>query len=553
MQDLLQSRRYLLVLDDVWDDKQPTWQRLKSVQACGAKGASILVTTRLPTVAAVMGTMPPHELSMLSDNDCWELFKYQAFGHNEVEQVELVDIGKEIVKKCGGVPLAAKALGGLLRFKRERKEWVYVKESNLWNLPHDENSIMPALRLSYLNLPIKLGQCFAYCAIFPKDEKIRKQYLIELWMANGFISSNEILDAEEVGDGVWRELYWRSLFHDIKTDKSGKVISFQQALSTCIKMLFIALLHCEERRQLSSSIGDLKHLRYLNLSWGRFETLPESLCKLWNLLMLKLDGCRELQKLPNSSTRLMALQQLSLKDCDKLSSLPLHIRKLTSLRILTTFFVGKEKGFHLAELGALKLKGDLHIIHLERVKSVMDAQKANMSSKQLIELGLKWERNDEESELEEKGEDIVEVLQPDTQQLESLMVKGYKGANFPRWMFSSSLKQLVIKGCKEVEGLHEALRHMTALKRLELNDLPKLEFLPDCFGNLSLLRQLTIGFCDKLRCLPTSLSHSNLNSLWIYGCHPDLEKRCEKEIGEDWPKIAHIPRITVGGEGYDSD
>ncbi|KAL3036881.1 hypothetical protein AAZX31_01G034100 [Glycine max] len=194
LQDLLQSKRYLLVLDDVWDDEQENWQKLKSILACGAQGASVLVTTRLSKVAAIMGTMPPHELAMLSDNDCWKLFKHRAFGPNEVEQEKLVILGKEIVKKCGGVPLAAKALGGLLRFKREEREWLKIKESNLWSLPHN---IMPALRLSYLNLPIKLRQCFAYCAIFLKDEKIEKQYLIELWIANGFFSSNDKLDAED--------------------------------------------------------------------------------------------------------------------------------------------------------------------------------------------------------------------------------------------------------------------------------------------------------------------------------------------------------------------
>jgi hypothetical protein len=116
--DFLQRKRFLLVLDDVWDDDQENWQRLKAVLACGGKGASVLVTTRLPKVAATVGTISSHDLSILSDNDCWELFKQRAFGPNEEEHAELVVIGKEIVKKCGGVPLAAIALGSLLRFKR---------------------------------------------------------------------------------------------------------------------------------------------------------------------------------------------------------------------------------------------------------------------------------------------------------------------------------------------------------------------------------------------------------------------------------------------------
>ncbi|KAG4403245.1 hypothetical protein GLYMA_01G065800v4 [Glycine max] len=619
LQDLLQRKRYLLVLDDVWDEVQENWQRLKSVLACGAKGASILVTTRLPKVAAIMGTMPPHELSMLSDNDCWELFKHRAFGPNEVEQVELVIIGKEIVKKCRGVPLAAKALGGLLRFKRDEKEWIYVKESNLWSLPNNENSVMPALRLSYLNLPIKLRQCFAYCAIFPKDEIIKKQYLIELWMANGFISSNEILDAEDVGDGVWNELYWRSFFQDIEKDEFDKVTSFKmhdlvhdlaqfvaeevccitndngvttlskrshhlsyyrwlsseradsiqmhqvKSLRTYIlqplldirrtwplaytdelsphvlKCYSLRVLHCERRGKLSSSIGHLKHLRYLNLSRGGFKTLPESLCKLWNLQILKLDYCVYLQNLPNNLTSLTALQQLSLNDCFSISSLPPQIGKLTSLRNLSMCIVGKERGFLLEELGPLKLKGDLHIKHLERVKSVSDAKEANMSSKKLNELWLSWDRN-EVCELQENVEEILEVLQPDIQQLQSLGVVRYKGSHFPQWMSSPSLKQLAIGRCREVKCLQEVLQHMTSLHSLQLYNLPKLESLPDCFGNLTLLRHLSIKNCPKLMCLPTSLSLSSLKSLTIYGC-PELEKRCEKEIGEDWPKIAHILQI----------
>uniref|UniRef100_A0A0R0LDT9 Uncharacterized protein n=1 Tax=Glycine max TaxID=3847 RepID=A0A0R0LDT9_SOYBN len=197
IQNLFQRKKYFLVLDDVWDDEQDNWQK----------------------VALIMGTMSPRELSMLFENDCWELFKHQVFGPNE-----------EIVKKYGGTPLVVKTLGGLLRFKREEKEWIFVKDNNLLLLIYNENSIMLALRLSYLNLPIKLKQCFAFCAIFGKDERIWKQNLIELWMANGFISSNKILDVEDVGDGVWQELYWRSFFQDIEKDGFGIICCIRDLL-----------------------------------------------------------------------------------------------------------------------------------------------------------------------------------------------------------------------------------------------------------------------------------------------------------------------------------
>lgn len=132
----------------MWDDEQGNWQRLKSVLTCGGKGTSTLVTTRLPKVAAIVGTMPPHNLSMLCETDCWELFKQRAFGTNDDERAELMVIGKEIVKKCRGVPLAAIALRSLLRFKREEKEWLYVLEKKLWSL-QGENLSSPSSSIYY--------------------------------------------------------------------------------------------------------------------------------------------------------------------------------------------------------------------------------------------------------------------------------------------------------------------------------------------------------------------------------------------------------------------
>ncbi|KAL7250455.1 hypothetical protein ACSBR1_012464 [Camellia fascicularis] len=224
LREILNGKRYLLVLDDVWDEDQDNWDGLKNLLACGSKGASIIVITRVAKVASIMGTVPAHHLSFLSEEDCWLLFKQRAFGHGNEEHPNLVAIGKEIVKKCGGVPLAAKALGGLMRFKSEETNWHSVQESEIWNLLQDKNSILPLLRLSYYNLLLELRRCFAYCAIFLKGSEIEKEKLIHLWMAIGFISSNGKLELEDIGNGIWNELYWRSFFQDVDKDPSGNII-----------------------------------------------------------------------------------------------------------------------------------------------------------------------------------------------------------------------------------------------------------------------------------------------------------------------------------------
>ncbi|KAG5592370.1 hypothetical protein H5410_042884 [Solanum commersonii] len=81
---------------------QEKWAKIKAVLKVGAQGSSILATTRLETVGSIMGTWQPYQLSILSLEDCWLLFKQRAFGHQTETNPDLVGIGKEIVKKCGG-------------------------------------------------------------------------------------------------------------------------------------------------------------------------------------------------------------------------------------------------------------------------------------------------------------------------------------------------------------------------------------------------------------------------------------------------------------------
>ncbi|KAK6780467.1 hypothetical protein RDI58_022651 [Solanum bulbocastanum] len=200
LQELLTGKRYLLVLDDVWNDDQEKWAKLRAVLNVGARGASVLATTRLKKVGSIMGTLEPYHLSSLSQHYGLLFFMQHAFGQQREINSNLVAVGKEIVKKCGGVPLAAKTLGGIFHFKREESEWEHVRDNEIWNLPQDESSILPAMRLSYHHLPLNLRQCFAYCAVFPKDTKMDKDNLISLWIGHGFLLSKGNLELEDVGN-----------------------------------------------------------------------------------------------------------------------------------------------------------------------------------------------------------------------------------------------------------------------------------------------------------------------------------------------------------------
>ncbi|KAG1333926.1 putative disease resistance protein RGA1 [Cocos nucifera] len=226
LQTKLSGRRFLLVLDDVWNENQAELEGLKTLLRGGKQGSKIITTTRSDVVAGFMGTVAPHKLHCLTMDHCWILFKQRAFGPGREETPRLVEIGKQIVEKCGGLPLAAKALGSLMRFRTEEVEWVHVRDSEIWRLPANENGILPALQLSYDHLPADLKQCFAYCSIFPKDYEIERKKLIQLWIAEGFIPAMDgDMDEEDFGNRYFNSLLWRSFFQDTSKDERNNIWS----------------------------------------------------------------------------------------------------------------------------------------------------------------------------------------------------------------------------------------------------------------------------------------------------------------------------------------
>ncbi|XP_072982994.1 disease resistance protein RGA2-like [Typha latifolia] len=404
--EVLNEKRFLLVLDDVWNEDEEKWDRLKVLLRGGRKGSRIIVTTRNEKVASIMGPTRPYHLGVLSDDDCWNLFKQRAFGigGNEQQAPSFVAIGKEIVNKCGGIPLAAKALGSLMRFKRDTCDWLAVRDSEIWELPEDENGVLSALSLSYSHLPSHLKQCLVYCSLFPKDHDFDKEKLIMLWIAEGLIPSDGSYPAEDIGNEFFTNLMARSFFqyventhhspkvtyrmhdliHDLIQSVSGdefmtmggrktaitagdcrylslvgnEMLSFPDVCKYKKLRALLSLSRLEGIRYVPEKLFiSLTSLRTLDISQSSITVLPVYISKLKHLRYLDLSQTK-IETLPRSIGGLLNLRIIKLSYCSKLQSLPQSLCRLIYLETLDL-----ENCIRVRELPA-NLKAMKNLTHL---------------------------------------------------------------------------------------------------------------------------------------------------------------------------------------------
>ncbi|CAL9242648.1 unnamed protein product [Arabidopsis halleri] len=365
---LLETGRYLVVLDDVW--KKEDWDRIKAVFP-RKRGWKMLLTSRNEGVGIhVDPTCFTFKARILNPDESWKLCERMVFFRRDETEVRLDEemeaMGKKMVTYCGGLPLAIKVLGGLLANKHTFCEWKRVSENIraqiVGNSCLDDNSLNSVnriLSLSYEDLPTHLKHCFLYLAYFLEDSKIYISNLISYWAAEGICYGSSIRDS---GEDYLEELVRRNLviaeknnlswrlgycqMHDMMREvclSKAKEENFLQIIKDPTSTSTVNAQSPSRSRRLTIRSGKAFHiLGHKNnkkvrslIVWGLEEDFwIQSASVFQNLPLLRVLDLSEVKfkggKLPSSIGGLIHLRFLSLYDAE-VSHLPSSMRNLKLL------------------------------------------------------------------------------------------------------------------------------------------------------------------------------------------------------------------------------
>ncbi|PWZ46374.1 putative disease resistance protein [Zea mays] len=252
--------------------------------------------------------------------------------------------------------------------------------------------------------------------------------------------------------------------------------------------------------KLPESIGELKHLRYLNLIRTLVSELPTSLCTLYHLQLLWLNHMVE--NLPDKLCNLRKLRHLGAYKWYAhgfVEEMPIcqivNIGKLTSLQHIYVFSVQKKQGYELRQLKDLnELGGSLRVENLENVIGKDEAVESKLYLKsRLKELALEWSSKNGMDAM-----DILEGLRPPPQ-LSKLTIQGYGSDTYPGWLLERSyfenLESFELINCRLLEGLPPDTELLRNCSRLHINSVPNLKELSNLPAGLT---DLSIDCCPLL-------------------------------------------------------
>lgn len=358
----LENKRYLIVIDDIWD--KSVWENIKYALPENEYGSKIITTTRILDVAQQAGGL--YRLQPLSVVQSRKLFYQRIYGtENKTTPAQLVEVSENILKRCGGVPLAILTIASLLSSKMERAHtheyWSKVHKSmgsGLDNSHDDVKNMRQILSVSYSDLPPHLKTCLLHLSVYPEDYEIKTEELIWKWVGEGFVKKEQGKSSYEVGEAYLDQLINKSLVQPERFDNENKVrsccvhdmvrdliislsneenfltiVGGQQPVYLPSKIRRLSIETCIEEVANQLTTTGLAHVRSLTVSSLAFSLLPALSC-FPVLRVLDLTGC---DKVDNNHWKdlcsLFHLRYLRLKGTS-ITKIPKAIRNLKFMQVL---------------------------------------------------------------------------------------------------------------------------------------------------------------------------------------------------------------------------
>ncbi|KAL0329377.1 UNVERIFIED_CONTAM: putative late blight resistance proteinR1A-10 [Sesamum radiatum] len=293
------GRRYLIVMDDVWNIN--AWNELSLFFPNNGNRSRIMMTTRMSEVAVLLGCYDPHLMSFLNEEKRWNLFSEKVFGQKGGSYPKLEQIGKDIRKAYRGLPLAIIAIAGLLaNSNMQQQYWEFIaKNVNSFANSQDNYHCLKVLFLSYSYLSLHLKACFLY--MNAEDYQIKVSELVQIWVAEGFIKPIRGKILEETANGYLEDLVARNLILIGERIVCGKIrsCSIHDLLrDLCLREFdkehFVRNLKLRLARVMDDFAGDemLEPTKFRCLfleGYSYYSFQSSSLHLLWNLKCLLVD------------------------------------------------------------------------------------------------------------------------------------------------------------------------------------------------------------------------------------------------------------------------
>ncbi|XVF35062.1 hypothetical protein REPUB_Repub18cG0112500 [Reevesia pubescens] len=582
--NVLKKKRFLLLLDDVWEriDLEDIGIPLPDEE----NKCKLIFTTRSMDVCSDLGAHRKLKVEFLSDEKSWELFSEKVGRMEILESPPIRTYAETIVRKCGGLPLALITVGRAMANKETEEEWKYAIDllNKSPSALRGMEDVFTLLRFSYDNLENETTKmCFLYCSLFPQSYSIEKEQLVEYWIAEGFLESSYASNAHNKGYAAIGSLKVACLLETGEEETQVKMNDVIRSFALWIasesgvnkgKFLLEASLGLTE----APGVKNWEEAQRISLLDNGITGLKEvPMCP--NLLTLLLQWNNGLNRIPDDFFQSMSALRVLDLSFTSIRKVPLSINQLSELRHLN---LAATKITTLPkELGSLAKLNHLNLLRTYSLQTIPHEAISGLSELVVLNLYYSfegWENQNFEGEAEVGFKELetlrhLRILGLTISTTTSLTrLSGFRSLvrcihnlhireceGLPQLELTSTfdygrtLRRLSIKNCNDLNYLvvdaEDGEKWLPNLEVLALQGLPNLTSVwktPVRKTSLQNLRLLNIWYCHRLKNVSWISLLPKLEVIYLFYCK-EMEEvvSVEENLEPDSKAFSRLKTITI--------